>query len=32
MANQEKEFFVHTQGAKPQVIHAALDEPLDDIR
>ena len=28
MANQEKEFFVHTQGAKPQVIHAALDEPL----
>ena len=31
MANQEKEFFVHTQGTKPQVIHAALDEPLCDV-
>ena len=31
MANQEKEFFVHTQGAKPQVIHAALDELLGEV-
>ena len=31
MANQEMEFFVHTQGKKPQVIHAALGEPLCDV-
>ena len=31
MTNQKIEFFVHTQGTKPQVIHAALDEPLCDV-
>ena len=31
MATQKEEFFVHTQGKKPQVIHAAIEEPLCDV-